>query len=139
MFKKTLGFVIVGCLLAPAAIFGQSASDIRVPSGFRVEKVLESNKIGDPQGIAVLPSGDILVATLMWEIDKITPTGQVSTFARMKNDCGPQPYDIVATPAGTVFFTCNDLLGVRVEIRVFIAWTTARSFGSRLRGGNSLI
>lgn len=111
MFKKTLGFVLVGCLLAPAAVFGQSASDIRVPSGFRVEKVLESNKIADPQGIAVLPSGDILVALMMWQIDKITPTGEVSTFAKVKINRGPGPFDIVATPAGTVFFTSNDLLG----------------------------
>jgi len=108
MFKKTLGIVLVVCLLAPAAVFGQSASDIRVPSGFRVEKVLESNKVNDPQGIAVLPSGDLLVATMMWEIDKITPTGQVSTFAKVKHLSGSYPVDIVVTPAGKVYFTAND-------------------------------
>jgi len=111
MIKKTLWIVLAGCLLAPAAVIGQSASDISVPAGFRVEKVLESNKIADPQGIAVLPSGDILVALMTWQIDKITPTGEVSTFAKVKINRGPGPFDIVATPAGTVFFTSNDLLG----------------------------
>jgi hypothetical protein len=96
MFKKTLWMVLVGCLLAPAAFFGQNASDIRVPSGFRVEKVLESNKIADLQGIAVLPSGNILVALMTSQIDKITPTGEVSTFAKVKMNRGPMPFDLAA-------------------------------------------
>jgi streptogramin lyase len=109
MFKKTLKFVLVGCLLAPAAVFSQSASDIRVPSGFRVEKVLESNNATDPQHIAVLPSGDLLVALMNWEIDKITPTGQVSTFAKVKHVRDSTPFDIIATPAGKVYFSAPDI------------------------------
>jgi hypothetical protein len=98
MFKKTLGFVLVGCLLAPAAVFSQGALDITVPSGFRVEKVLETNKVYTPLNVAVLPSGDILVALYLWQIARITPTGEVSTFAKFKNMSGPMPGNIIATP-----------------------------------------
>jgi len=56
MPKKGLGIVLLAVLAVGA--MAQNASDIIVPSGFRVEKVLETNKCQDPQGVAFLSNGD---------------------------------------------------------------------------------
>ena len=65
MTKKVLGVFFVFILFIPAYGGGQDASGIIVPSGFRVEKVLDVNKCQDPQRIAFLPSGDLLLTSQM--------------------------------------------------------------------------
>ncbi|MFH1942802.1 MAG: hypothetical protein ABIL68_11945 [bacterium] len=105
MFKKTLWIVLVGCLLAPATFFGQSASDIRVPSGFRVEKVLETNKCQDPQGVAFLSNGDLVIASMMWRVYRVTPSGKVSTMASFKVNKEANPFDVIVVPGDIIYAT----------------------------------
>ncbi len=105
MRKQGLCLVLLAGLLLGPPVWGQSASDITVPSGFRVEKILEANRIPDPQNIAFLPNGDMLVGSMFWRIARLTPTGDVSTYVKFKTLEGPNPFDLVVTPSGTIFFT----------------------------------
>ena len=105
MRKQGLCLVLLAGLLLVPWGWGQDAGDITVPSGFRVEQILEANRIPDPQCIAFLPNGDLLVGEMFWRIARLTPSGEVSTYARFKTLVGPNPYDLAVTPSGSVFFT----------------------------------
>lgn len=108
MIKKALGVFLISLLFIPAYGGAQDASGIRVPSGFRVEKVLDVNKCQDAQRIAFLPSGDLLLTSMMWRILQITPSGTVTTRAKFLVNQGPNPLDILVTPGGEIIFSNYD-------------------------------
>jgi len=108
MTKKAFGVFLVFFLFISAYGGGQDASGIIVPSGFRVEKVLDVNKCQDPQRIAFLPSGDLLLTSQMWRIEQITPIGTVTTRAKFLTNKEPNPFDILVTPGGEIYFSNID-------------------------------
>jgi streptogramin lyase len=108
MIKRILGIILAIFLFVPTFVRGEDASDIVVPPGFRVEKVLETNKCVDPLNIAFLPSGDLLVASMMWRIYQVSSSGTVSTRAKFLTNKGPNPFDILVTPVGEIYFSHTD-------------------------------
>src|SRR4030042_3898049 len=110
MGKKTLSIFLSVIFFISSYGLAQDASDIIVPSGFRVEKVLDTNRCPDPQNIAFLPSGEFLVANMFWRIQQVSPEGAITTRAKFLTNNGPMPFDIQVTPEGEIYFTSTDRL-----------------------------
>ena len=107
MTKHTLAFLLLLCLFVPTVVVAQDAPAIAVPAGFRVEKVLDTNKCTDPQNIAFMPgeAGDFLVASMVWRLCHVSAVGEVSVAARFATNREPNPFDILIAPDGTVYFS----------------------------------
>jgi hypothetical protein len=108
MSKRFLCAFLVSFLFFAAFGSGQEVSDITVPTGFRLEKVLDLNPCQDAQRIAFLPSADLLLTSMMWRILQITPAGAVTTRAKFLVNQGPNPLDILVTSGGEILFSNYD-------------------------------
>jgi hypothetical protein len=106
MRTRVIRLVLLALFLAPDVTSGQGAPGISVPAGFRVEKLLELNQCGDPQKIGFLPSGDLVVASMMRRIYQVdAATGEVSVRARFTTTLDPGSFDILVSPAGIIYFS----------------------------------
>jgi hypothetical protein len=75
MKKKFLVLILV--ILMSALIFPQGADDITVPLDYKVEKIAETNKVGDPWGLTQDSEGNIIVASQAYAIFKVNQNGDV--------------------------------------------------------------
>lgn len=104
--KKRLILVFL-MVLIPFLCIAQEVKDLTILSGFRVEKVLNVNRANDCQGIGFDSKGNLIVASLMWKLHKITPAGEVSTLARFSPLKGPNPRDVEVVQ-DVIYFTHTD-------------------------------
>lgn len=89
----------------PFLCYPQEVEDLTILPGFKIEKVLNLNRATDCQGIAFDEGGNLIVASMLWKLHKITPTGEVTTLAQFSPNRGPNPFDIEITPQGDIYFT----------------------------------
>ncbi|MEE8378279.1 MAG: hypothetical protein V3R45_07880, partial [Candidatus Aminicenantaceae bacterium] len=94
-------------VLLPFLCRAQEAEDLTILPGFRVEKILNVNRAVDCQGIGFDSEGNLIVASYMWKLHKITPAGEVSTLARFSPLKGPNPRDIEVVQ-DVIYFTHTD-------------------------------
>ena len=103
LFVLTLGLIGGWC-------FSQATEEITLKEGFRIEKILETNKAADCMGITFDDEGNLIVATWMWSFLQVTPEGEISTLARLAPNKDPDPFDVLFAE-GKIYFTNDYTLG----------------------------